>query len=63
MRFTTASAANLSKNWILIETPPGVRDVYMEIDTGFTLGAAMATYPAHLSGFVPLERPKPYSGP
>jgi OmpA family protein len=63
MRFTTAGIGSLSVNWILIETPPGVSDVYMRIDTGTTLGISMATYPAHLTGFVPLEAPKPYSDP
>jgi hypothetical protein len=63
MRFTTASIGNTSKNWVLIETPPGVRDVYIEIATGATIGGGMATYPAFLSGFVPLESPKPFSGP
>ena len=63
MRYTTASIGNTSKNWVLIETPPGVRDVYIEIATGMTIGAGMATYPAHLSGFVPLESPKPFNGP
>jgi hypothetical protein len=60
MRFTTAGIAFWSVNWILIETPPGVNDVYMQIDTGFTAGASMATYPAHLTGFAPLEAPKPF---
>jgi hypothetical protein len=63
MRFTTIGIGNTSKNWVLIETPPGVRDVYTEIATGMTIGAAMATYPAHLSAFIPLESPKPFSGP
>jgi len=60
MRFTTAGLAFWSANWVLIETPPGVKDVYMGIDTGFTAGAAMATYPAHLTGLVALESPKPF---
>ncbi len=63
MRYTTIGIGNTSKNWVLIETPPGVRDVYIEISTGTTIGGGMATYPAHLSSFIPLEGPKPFSGP
>jgi hypothetical protein len=62
MRLTTIGSADWSQTWVLIETPPGVRDVYIDIDTGFTVGASMATYPAHTSAFVPLESPKPFNG-
>jgi len=48
---------------MLIETPPGVNDVYLSLETGTTLGAAAATYPAFLSAFKPLERPHPFNGP
>jgi len=63
MRFTTAGIGALSVNWITLETPRGVNDVYIRIDTGTTIGGSAATYPAHLSAFVPLERPKPFGGP
>jgi len=62
-RFTTIGGANWSKNWFYMETPPGVSDVQLSLDTGFTAGGGLATYPAHLSAFVPLERPHPFHGP
>ncbi|MCK1336523.1 hypothetical protein ACVW1A_005780 [Bradyrhizobium sp. LB1.3] len=63
MRFTTIGIGDVSKNWILLETPRGVKDVYLSISTGTTIGGGASTYPAHLSAFVPLERPKPFGGP
>jgi hypothetical protein len=63
MRFTTIGIGDVSKTWVLIETPRGVRDVYIQIATGTTIGGGAATYPAFLTGFVPLEGPKPFSGP
>jgi hypothetical protein len=63
MRFTTIGIGDVSKNWILLETPKGVKDVYLRISTGTTIGGGASTYPAHLSAFVPLERPKPFGGP
>ncbi|MGZ3287757.1 MAG: hypothetical protein ACXU87_06935 [Xanthobacteraceae bacterium] len=63
MRFTTIGIGALSKTWVLIETPPGVEDVYITIATGTTIGGGASTYPAHLSAFIPLEHPKPFSGP
>jgi hypothetical protein len=63
MRFTTIGIGSLSRNWVLIETPPGVSDVYITVSTGTTPGGGMATFPAHLSAFIPLERPRPFNGP
>jgi len=63
MRFTTIGIGSLSKNWITLDTPPGVSNVYTTINTGTTIGGGLATYPAHLSAFVPLERPHPFHGP
>lgn len=63
MRFTTIGIGALSKNWIRLETPRGVNDVYMTIHTGTTIGGGAATYPAHSSAFIPLERPKVFYGP
>ncbi len=62
-RYTTIGAASKSETWMHIETPPGVNDVYLNLDTGFTVGAGAATYPAFLSAFKPLERPQPFNGP
>jgi hypothetical protein len=63
MRFTTIGIGSKSVNWALIETPPGVSDVYINVSTGTTPGGGAATYPAHLSTFVPLESPHPFNGP
>jgi hypothetical protein len=51
MRFTTIGIGSKSVNWALIETPPGVSDVYINVSTGTTPGGGAATYPAHLSRF------------
>jgi hypothetical protein len=63
MRFTTIGIGDVSKTWVLIETPPGVNDVYISIATGTTIGGGASTYPAHTSAFIPLELPKHFSGP
>jgi hypothetical protein len=63
MRFTTIGIGDVSKTWVLIETPPGVNDVYISIATGTTIGGGASTYPAHTSAFIPLESPKRFSGP
>ena len=55
-RFTTAGVGPLSKNILhLMGTPPGVKSVYMEIETGFSWGAGLSTT---AGGFVFLDSAK-----
>src|SRR5262249_17992555 len=42
-RFTTAGGGNTSVNWLTIETPPGIDNVYLRINTGTTLGVAFSS--------------------
>ncbi|HET6573359.1 MAG TPA: OmpA family protein [Fimbriiglobus sp.] len=59
-RFTSAGALKWSLNWITIETPPGVDNVYERIDTGTTLGAGATTT---IGDFIRIEGPSPFIGP
>lgn len=62
-RYTTIGALNQTKNYLLIETPSGVKDVYLDpFNTGTTIGGGAATYPAHFSHFRATNGPHPYSG-
>jgi hypothetical protein len=59
-RFTTAGVASWSANWITIETPKGIDNVYERIDTGVTLGLGASTT---VGEFIRLEGPNKFSGP
>ncbi|HJZ92230.1 MAG TPA: OmpA family protein [Gemmataceae bacterium] len=59
-RFTSAGTWNWSLNWITIETPRGVANVYERIDTGTTLGAGASTT---VGDFIRIEGPSPFTGP
>lgn len=59
-RFTTAGAGNWTVNWITIETPKGVDNVYLKIDTGTTLGAGAGS---SVGDFVMIEGPFRFQGP
>lgn len=59
-RFTGAGAFKWSVNWIFIETPPGVDNVYERIDTGTTLGAGASTT---VGDFIRVDGPLPFNGP
>jgi OmpA family len=58
-RFTTAGVGSWSVNWITIETPKGIDNVYERIDTGTTLGAGATTT---VGDFIALDV-GPFSGP
>jgi len=59
-RFTSAGALDWSVNWITIETPPGVSNVYERINTGTTLGAGATTT---IGDFIRIEGPTRFNGP
>ncbi|MBG0809769.1 OmpA family protein [Methylosinus sp. H3A] len=59
-RFTTAGAGSHSVNWITIETPRGIDNVYEKIDTGVTYGVGMSS---SVGDFIRAAPPERFSGP
>jgi len=59
-RFTTAGVASWSVNWITIETPKGIDNVYERIDTGVPLGLGAST---SVGDFIRVEGPDKFFGP
>ena len=59
-RFTTAGVADWTVNWITIETPKGIDNVYESIDTGTTYGAGGSST---IGDFIRLEGPDAFNGP
>jgi hypothetical protein len=59
-RFTTAGAGSKSVNYIHIETPKGVSNVYETINTGTTMGAVMSST---VGDFIRIEGPARFTGP
>jgi hypothetical protein len=59
-RFTTAGGGSLSVNWLTVETPPGIDNVYLMIDTGTTLGVAAST---SVGDLYRIEQPHRFYGP
>jgi hypothetical protein len=59
-RFTTIGVLSESLNWITIETPKGVDNVYERIDTGTTLGGGASST---VGDFIRLQGPSPFHGP
>jgi hypothetical protein len=59
-RFTTIGVLSESLNWITLETPRGVDNVYERIDTGTTLGGGASST---IGDFIRLEGPSPFHGP
>lgn len=59
-RFTTAGVASHSVNWITIETPKGINNVYEKISTGITIGVGASS---SIGDFIRVEGPNRFSGP